>query len=100
MKYAEVTAETELVTPGPAVTTASPGRRVSLAVPSAANVAVCSCRTSTIRSLLPYGRVVDREDVAAGQREHLLDARRPQRRQRDVAAVPLDGLHAGDPTDR
>ena len=38
-----------LVTPGPAVSTASPGRRVSLPVASAANVAVCSCRTSSSR---------------------------------------------------
>ena len=38
-----------LVTPGPAVSTASPGRRVSLPVASAANAAVCSCRTSSSR---------------------------------------------------
>jgi hypothetical protein len=38
-----------LVTPGPAVSTASPGRRVSFPVASAANVAVCSCRTSSSR---------------------------------------------------
>ena len=38
-----------LVTPGPAVSTASPGRRVSLPVASAANVAVCSCLTSSSR---------------------------------------------------
>jgi hypothetical protein len=37
---------TLLVTPGPAVTTARPGARVSRAVASAANTAVCSCRTS------------------------------------------------------
>ena len=47
---ATVTALTLLVTPGPAVTTASPGVLVSRAVPSAANTAVCSCRTSTSRS--------------------------------------------------
>ena len=40
---------TELVTPGPAVTTASPGVRVSRAVASAAKTAVCSCRTSSRR---------------------------------------------------
>ena len=45
-----MTALTELVTPGPAVTTASPGVRVSRAVASAANTAVCSCRTSTSRT--------------------------------------------------
>jgi hypothetical protein len=49
LNHAVVTALTELVTPGPAVTTASPGVRVSRAVASAANTAVCSCRTSTRR---------------------------------------------------
>ena len=38
-----------LVTPGPAVSTARPGTRVSLPVASAAKAAVCSCRTSRIR---------------------------------------------------
>src|SRR6266536_2786105 len=47
LNQAVVTALTLLVTPGPAVTTARPGARVSLAMPSAANTAVCSCRTST-----------------------------------------------------
>jgi hypothetical protein len=47
---AVVTAEMPLVTPGPAVRTATPGRRRSLAVASAAKVAVCSWRTSTIRT--------------------------------------------------
>ncbi len=42
------TALTPLVTPGPAVSTASPGVRVSLPVASAAKAAVCSCRTSRI----------------------------------------------------
>ena len=40
---------TPLVTPGPAVSTASPGTRVSLPVASAANAAVCSWRTSRSR---------------------------------------------------
>jgi hypothetical protein len=40
---------TPLVTPGPAVSTARPGTRVSLPVASAANAAVCSCRTSSNR---------------------------------------------------
>ena len=48
LKCAVVTAETPLVMPGPAVSTARPGRRVSLAVASAAKTAVCSCRTSRI----------------------------------------------------
>ena len=48
-----MTALTEFVTPGPAVTAASPGVRVSRAVASAANTAVCSCRTSTSRTGWP-----------------------------------------------
>ena len=50
LKRAVVMALMPLVTPGPAVSTATPGRRVSLAMPSAANVAVCSWRTSTMRT--------------------------------------------------
>ena len=46
---ADVMALMPLVTPGPAVSAATPGRRVTLAHPSAANVAVCSCRVSTSR---------------------------------------------------
>ena len=46
-KCACVTALTPLVTPGPAVSTARPGERVSLPVASAAKAAVCSCRTSS-----------------------------------------------------
>ena len=42
-------AEAELVTPGPAVTAATPHSRVTLDQPSAANAADCSCRTSTTR---------------------------------------------------
>ena len=37
-----------LVTPGPAVSAATPGSRVTFAQPSAANVAADSCRTSTM----------------------------------------------------
>ncbi len=50
LNIAVVTAEMPLVTPGPAVSTATPGRRVSLATPSAAKVAVCSWRTSRMRT--------------------------------------------------
>ena len=42
LNHADVTADTPLVTPGPAVSAATPGRRVSLAYASAANVADCS----------------------------------------------------------
>ena len=45
---AEPTALSPLVTPGPAVSAATPGWRVTLAQPSAANVAACSWRVSTI----------------------------------------------------
>ncbi|GAB4697313.1 hypothetical protein MOKP118_07300 [Mycobacterium avium subsp. hominissuis] len=38
-----------LVTPGPAVSAATPGSRVTFDQPSAANVAVCSCRVSISR---------------------------------------------------
>ena len=47
LNHALVTADTPLVTPGPAVSTANPGCRVSRASPSAAKAAVCSCRTSS-----------------------------------------------------
>jgi hypothetical protein len=50
LAWADVTALTPLVTPGPAVSTATPGRRVNFAMPSAAKVAVCSWRVSTMRS--------------------------------------------------
>ena len=49
LNWAVVMALTPLVTPGPAVSTARPGSRVSRAVASAANTAVCSCRTSSSR---------------------------------------------------
>ena len=47
--WAWAIALTPLVTPGPAVSTARPGTRVSLPVASAANAAVCSWRTSSSR---------------------------------------------------
>ncbi len=49
LNCAWATALTPLVTPGPAVSTASPGVRVSLPIASAANAAVCSWRTSRMR---------------------------------------------------
>ncbi len=45
---AEATALSAFVTPGPAVTAATPGVRVTFAQPSAAKAAVCSWRTSTM----------------------------------------------------
>ena len=49
LNWAWVMALTPFVTPGPAVSTARPGERVSLPMASAAKVAVCSCRTSISR---------------------------------------------------
>jgi len=49
LKWAWVTGLRALVTPGPAVTTAKPGVRVSFPTASAAKTALASCRTSTIR---------------------------------------------------
>ena len=49
LECAAVIAESALVTPGPAVTAATPHSRVIFDQPSAAKVAVCSCRVSTIR---------------------------------------------------
>src|SRR5690606_430368 len=48
LNQALVSPEIPLVTPGPAVSTARPGRRRNRAIASAANTAVCSCRTSMI----------------------------------------------------
>ena len=45
---AEAIALMPLVTPGPAVSAATPGVRVTFAQPSAANVAACSWRVSTM----------------------------------------------------
>lgn len=49
LKWAVAMPLTPLVMPGPAVSTASPGLLVSLAVASAANTALCSWRTSRMR---------------------------------------------------
>ena len=46
---AEASALMPFVTPGPAVSAATPGVRVTFAQPSAANAADCSWRTSTMR---------------------------------------------------
>ena len=49
LAWAWANADAELVTPGPAVTAATPHSRVTLAHPSAANAADCSWRTSMMR---------------------------------------------------
>ncbi len=48
LAWAEAIALMALVTPGPAVRAATPGRRVTLAQPSAAKAAACSWRVSTM----------------------------------------------------
>ena len=89
LNCAWVTALTPLVTPGPAVSTASPGTRVSLPTASAANTAVCSCRTSRIRigGVGLDRAVVHREDVGAGEREHRVHAVRGRDGDGVLAAV-------------
>ena len=78
-----------LVTPGPAVSAQTPGSRVTFAQPSAANAAADSWRTS-IRSMPSVAAaVVDREEVAAGEREELGDAVRLQAPRDQQAAVRL-----------
>ena len=49
LEWAAATAEIAFVTPGPAVTVATPHWRVTFDQPSAAKVAVCSWRVSMIR---------------------------------------------------
>src|SRR5207302_630602 len=63
-------ADAELVTPGPAVTAATPHSRVTLAQPSAAKAADCSCRTSMTR--MPYS-VARVQDHAPGRSERLAE---------------------------
>ena len=76
LKCADVTAETPLVTPGPAVSAASPGLRVSLAYASAANVAdPLVAGVDDPHRLRSSGRLVERPDVATVEREHHVDCR-------------------------
>ena len=77
-KKALVMALMPLVTPGPAVRAATPGRRVTLAQPSAAKPAVCSWRVSTSRMPGGHTAVVEREKVPAGQGEHDVDTDRAE----------------------
>ena len=97
LNCAWATALTPLVTPGPAVSTASPGVRVSLPIASAAKAAVCSWRTSRMPHLRVGGHraVVHREDVGARQGEHRLDAVGPGHRDGVLARVGLHGLGRG-----
>ena len=89
---AEAIALIPLVTPGPAVSAQTPGSRVTFAQPSAANAAVDSWRTSTIVDPLLATAVVDREQVAARQREQLAHTVRLQAPCDQPAAVEGLGL--------
>ena len=86
-----VTALTEFVTPGPAVTTASPGVRVSRAVASAANTGGLLVphvdQAHRGASIVLDHRVVEREHVPAGQREHHRYAVPPRGRHRVRTAM-------------
>src|SRR3954466_9585086 len=94
-----------LVTPGPAVSAATPGSRVTFAQPSAANAAADSWRTATRAT--PHARptrcrherapaVVEREQVPAREREQLRDAVRLQAPGDEPPAVePCDLLGLG-----
>ncbi len=75
------------VTPGPAVTTPTPQRRVARDQPSAACPATCSCRTSMTRTFSSMQRVVDRLHVPAAEREDRVDALLLDRAGDEVAAV-------------
>jgi hypothetical protein len=74
LKCADVIADTPLVMPGPAVSAANPGRRVSLAYASAANVADCLVAGVDHAHCLVTGGVVQRPDVAAVECEHHIGA--------------------------
>ena len=60
-----------LVTPGPAVSAQTPGSRVTFAQPSAANAAADSWRTSMRSMPSVAAAVVEREQMAAREREQL-----------------------------
>jgi len=66
------------VTPGPAVSAATPGRRVTFAQPSAANAAVCFVANVDDVDALRPAAVVDREQMPTREREELRDAVRLQ----------------------
>ena len=67
--WAFATPVTASVTPGPGTTTATPSPRVRRAHASAACAAACSWRTSIDPDAVTEAGVVDRQDVAAAERE-------------------------------
>ena len=94
---AEAIALMPLVTPGPAVSAATPGSRVTFAQPSAANAAVGLVAGVDDLDALVAAALVDREQVAAGEREQAADAVRLQPPGDEAAAVRPGGLviHGG-----
>ena len=85
--WAFLSAVIVLVTPGPAVTTATPGVAVRREVASAANAAVASSRTSTTLSPAALAADEDGRHVTADQGEHGAYAARDQHVGHRVAAV-------------
>ena len=85
-----MSALTPFVTPGPAVSAQTPTRRVTFAQPSAANVAVCSWRTSTRRDVGLHAPVVEREEVAAREGEDGVDVVAAQHLRREPSAGAED----------
>ena len=75
------------VTPGPAVTTPTPQRRVARDQPSAACPATCSCRMSITFTFSSRHDVVDRLHVPAAEGEDRVDAFLLDRADDQVAAV-------------
>ena len=74
-----VIALTPLVTPGPAVSAATPTRRVTLAQPSAANAARLLVTGVDEPHPFLHAPVVERPEVAAVEREHSVDVVGAQR---------------------
>ena len=90
MKYADVMAETPLVMPGPAVSAAKPGLARELGVRLGGERGGLLVAGVDHLHALVAGRVVQRPDVAAVEREHRVGAERHQRRDGLLAGVPLD----------
>jgi len=92
-RYAFAIAVTVLVTPGPAVTMATPKPPVSSAWACAMCTAAPSSRTSTMRMPAPRHVIPDRLDVAALQAEHGRSMPRRSRK-RAIQAAQLSGAAA------
>ena len=91
LAWAPAIALIPLVTPGPAVSAATPSRRVALAKPSAAKTARLLVPHVDDLDPLGFAAVVYGEEVAAGEREEMADPARLQRLRNDPPPV----LHEG-----